>query len=191
MGKVQRGPATLIYPMPALLVGAMVKGKPNFMTVAWGGICNAEPPMITVSIRHERYTNAGIKQSQAFSVNVPSVDLVKETDYCGSVTGAKVDKAAVCKFTVFYGKLAGAPLIEQCPVNLECQVEHILNLGSHDLIVGKILETHVSEECLTNGEPDVEKIKPFAYITRPIAQYQAMGDVLGKAFSIGQTLRKK
>ena len=191
MTKVLMGPSTLIYPMPALLIGTVVGGKTNFMAVAWSGIANAEPPMISVAIRHKRYTNQGIKEHQEFSVNVPSADLVKEVDYCGSVSGSKVDKAEVCGFKVFYGKLTHAPLIEQCPINMECKVEHTLDLGSHALVIGRILETHVSESCLTNGEPDVIKIKPFAYIGRPDAYYYSLGDVLGKAFSIGQSLRKK
>lgn len=80
MGKALMGPQTLVYPMPALLVGANVDGKPNFMVVAWGGIANGEPPMISVAIRHQRYTLKGIRQNMTFSVNIPSVDLVKETD---------------------------------------------------------------------------------------------------------------
>ncbi|MDD5126896.1 MAG: flavin reductase family protein [Dehalococcoidales bacterium] len=191
MGKVLMGPSTMVYPMPAWLIGAMVGGKPNFMTVAWGGIANAEPPMITVAIRHARYTNSGIKKNRTFSVNVPSADLVKETDYCGSASGSNIDKVAVCKFNIFYGKLTDAPLIEQCPVNLECRVENILDLGSHDLVIGRIIETHVSENCLTNGEPDLDKIKPFAYIGRPDEHYRALGKSLGDAFRIGQSLRTK
>jgi len=191
MGKIMMGPQTLIYPMPALLVGANVDGKPNFMAVAWGGIANAEPPMISVAIRHHRYTHKGIRQNLTFSVNVPSISLVKETDYCGIISGSRVNKADVCEFNVFYGKLNNAPLIEQCPINLECEVVHILNLGSHSLFVGRIEETHISENCLTNGKPDVHKIKPFIYTTEPDRHYQAFGDVLAKAFSTGQDLKGK
>ncbi|MCX6010271.1 MAG: flavin reductase family protein [Chloroflexi bacterium] len=191
MGKILMGPQTLIYPMPALLVGAKVDDKPNFMAVAWGGIANGEPPMISVAIRHQRYTLKGIKQNMTFSVNVPSTDMVKETDYCGIISGAKANKAQVCRFKVFYGKLDKAPLIEQCPVNLECKVVHILDLGSHSLVIGRIEETHVSDSCLTDGKPDVNKIKPFTYTTAPASQYQALGDVIAKAFSIGKELKAK
>jgi len=185
------GPQTLIYPMPALLVGANVDDKPNFMAVAWGGIANGEPPMISVAIRHQRYTLKGIKQNMTFSVNVPSTDVVKETDYCGIISGAKVNKAQVCRFKVFYGRLDKAPLIEQCPVNLECKVVHILDLGSHSLVIGQIEETHVSDNCLTDGKPDVNKIKPFIYTTSPAIQYQALGKVIAKAFNIGKELKAK
>jgi flavin reductase (DIM6/NTAB) family NADH-FMN oxidoreductase RutF len=122
----------------------------------------------------------------AFSVNVPSVDLVKETDYCGIATGPDVDKVKVCQFNVFYGKLDTAPLIDQCPVNLECKVVHILDLGSHDLIVGRIEETHVSDDCLTEGKPDVNKIKPLVYSAN---QYYALGENIGRAFNIGKELK--
>ena len=189
MSKVAMGPQTLIYPMPALLIGANVDDKPNFMAVAWGGIANGEPPMISVAIRHHRYTNRGIRQNMTFSVNVPSTDLVKETDYCGVTSGSKVDKAEACKFHIFYGKLKTAPLIEECPANLECKVIHILDLGSHALVIGRIEETYASEDCLTAGKPDVDKVKPISYITAPATRYQALGKVLAKAFSVGKELK--
>ncbi len=191
MGKVLMGPSTFIYPMPALLIGTNVDDKPNFMTAAWGGIANGEPPMISVGIRPGRYTHRGISQNMTFSVNIASVDLVKETDYCGIVSGAKVNKAAACRFKVFYGKLGNAPLIEQCPINLECKVVHILKLDSHSLVIGRVEETHISESCLTDGKPDVNKIKPIIYTTRPAAEYRAFGEVIGAAYRIGLEFKAK
>ncbi|MFC1990694.1 flavin reductase family protein [Chloroflexota bacterium] len=191
MSKVLMGPTTLIYPMPVLLIGANVNGKPNFMTAAWGGIADGEPPMISVAINNTRYTLIGVRHNLTFSVNVPSEDLVKEADYCGTTSGAEVDKSKVCQFKVFYGKLNNAPLIEQCPVNLECRAVHILNLGSHSLVIGKIEETHVSETCLTDGKPDIDKIKPLAYVGAPHRHYQSLGTLVAKAYSVGQELKKK
>ena len=188
MGKVALGPQTLIYPMPAMLVGANVNGTPNFMAVAWGGIACSDPPMISVAIRHARHTLKGIKQNQVFSVNIPSVEQVKETDYCGMVSGSKADKVRACRFEVFYGKLGNAPLIMQCPVNLECKVVQVLNLGSHSLVIGRVEETYVSEDCLREGRPDVDKIKPLTYVTSPAARYQGLGEVVGKAWSVGKRL---
>ncbi len=192
MTKILMGPQTLIYPMPALLVGANVNDKPNFMAVAWGGIANSEPPMISVALRHHRYTLLGIRQTMTFSVNVPSADLVMETDYCGITSGRKADKVEVCQFRVFYGELKNAPLIEQCPVNLECKVVHLLDLGSHTLVIGRIEQTHVSESCLTDGKPDVNKIKPFAF-TLPVPgdHYHILGNAIAKAHSVGRELRPK
>ena len=191
MGKVLLGPGTLIYPQPALLVGANVNGKPNFLTVAWAGIAGENPPMVSIAIRHNRYTLKGIRQNMTFSVNVPSTDMVRETDYCGIVSGSEVDKVEVCRFKVFYGKLGSAPLIEQYPVNLECKVVHILDLGSHSLVIGRIRETHVSESCLTDGKPDIDKINPLIYITDSDGQYQALGGVIGKAYSVGKELKER
>lgn len=191
MSKVQLGPQTLIYPMPTFLVGANVDDKPNFMAVAWGGISNLSPPMISVAVRHQRHTNKGIKQNKTFSVNIPSVDLVKETDYCGIVSGVEVDKIAVCGFKVFYGKLKNAPMIEQCPLNMECSLAHAIDLGSHDLIIGKIEETHISDNCLTNGKPDAAKVNPLIYITDDSPHYRALGKVIARAFSIGLELKSK
>lgn len=190
MSKKELGPQPLLFPNPAVLVGAMVDGKPNFATFAWCGITGGEPPTISVGIRHERHTLKGIHQNRTFSVNVPSADLIKETDYCGMVSGAKTDKAKDCGFKVFYGTLDSAPLIEQCPVNLECEVLHILNLGVHAMVVGKIVQTHVSEDCLTEGAPDIIKIKPLIYSRGPSARYNAVGEVLGNAFSIGKEIKK-
>jgi flavin reductase (DIM6/NTAB) family NADH-FMN oxidoreductase RutF len=189
MAKVLMGPQTWLYPMPALLVGADVDGRANFMAVAWGGIANGEPPMLSVAIRHSRHTLKGIRESQTFSVNVPACGLVKETDYCGIESGARVDKAAVCRFKVFYGKLENAPLIEQCPINLECRVAHILELDSHALVIGRIEETHVSESCLTDGKPDVAKMMPFSYVSSPASHYRALGEVVASAFSVGKELK--
>ena len=191
MSKVTLGPQTMIYPNPALLVGANVHGEPNFMAVAWGGIANSEPPMISVAIRHQRHTYIGVRENMTFSVNVPSIYLMKETDYCGIISGKKADKVKVCNFNVFYGKLKNAPLIEQCPINLECTVVHMLNLGSHSLIIGKIEETHISESCLTDGKPDATKIKPIIYTGKQEDQYRIFGEVIGKAHSIGLELKAK
>ena len=191
MNKIPMGPQTLIYPMPVLLIGANVDDKPNFMAAAWCGIANAEPPMISVAIRHTRYTLKGIRQNMTFSANVPSTDMAKETDYCGIASGSKINKAEVCQFKVFYGKLDNAPLVEQYPINLECKVVHILDLGSHSLIVGRIEETHISENCLTDGKPDVNKIKPLIYTTRPASEYQALGEVVAKAHDIGKELKAR
>jgi len=145
-------------------------------------------PMVAVAIRRSRHTHKGITENKTFSVNIPSLDMVREADYCGTASGAKVDKVAVCQFKVFYGKLGTAPLIEQCPLNLECRLVHTIELGSHSLFIGQIEETHVSESCLTEGKLDLGKIRPLIYIGEPFRQYYALGEVMGKAFRIGLEL---
>jgi flavin reductase (DIM6/NTAB) family NADH-FMN oxidoreductase RutF len=185
------GPQPWLIPNPTVLVGTIYDGKVNFAPFAWCGITGGEPPTVSVGIRHQRHTLKGIYQNRTFSVNVPSVDLLKETDYCGMVSGSQADKAKECGFKVFYGTLATAPLIEQCPINLECEVLHILNLGIHALVVGKIVQTHVSENCLTDDQPDILKIKPFVYSRGPTARYNAIGEVLGQAYDVGKGLKKQ
>ena len=190
MNKKQFGPQPWIFPNPVVLVGTEIEGKPNFAPYAWCGITGGDPPTLSVGIRHERYTLRGIKQNKEFSVNVPSIDLLEETDYCGMVSGAIVDKVKDCSLIIFYGTLTKAPLIEQCPVNLECEVLQILNVGIHALVVGKIVQTHVTEDCLTEDQPDIMKIKPFVYSRGPAARYNAVGNVLGRAYDAGKSLKK-
>jgi len=189
MSKVTIGPRSLVSALPAFLVGANVDGRPNFLAVGASGIACATPPMVSIAIRPDRYTHKGIAESSTFSLNVPSVDQVRELDYCGVESGRRVDKTAVCGFDVFYGKLGAAPLIEQCPIGFECKVVHALNLGSHTLFVGRIEEVHVSEDCMTDGKPDVNKIKPIAYVRDPVREYQALGDMIAKAHNVGLELR--
>ncbi len=191
MNKVKLGPHTLVSPQPDVIVGADIDNKSNFMAVAWGGIACGNPPMVSVAIRHNRYTLKGIKQNMTFSLNVTSKDYAVETDYCGIISGSKTNKVIDCGFKIFYGDLAGAPMIEEYPVNLECKVDRILNLGSHYLIIGEIIETHVSEDCLTDGKPDVRKIQPISYITGQPGNYYCIGDNVGEAFRIGKKLKKE
>jgi len=191
MKKKEFGPQPWIFPNPTVLVGTMCDGKADFAPYAWCGITGGEPPTISVGVRHQRHTLKGIYQNRTFSVNVPSTDLLTETDYCGMVSGKDTDKSRDCKFKVFYGTLATAPLIEQCPVNLECEVIHLLNVGIHLLVIGKIVQTHVTEDCLTDGQPDILKIKPFVYSRGPTARYNAVGEVLGQAFNAGKKLKKR
>jgi len=176
------GPLPILGACPAILIGACVEGKPDFATVAWTGVAASVPPSITIALQHHRHSLKGVRQNMTFSVNIPSAGQVRETDYCGLASGATADKVGDCRFTVFYGKLTTAPLIEQCPVNHACEVVQILNLGSHELIVGRIVESYASESCLSEGRPDVTKVQPFLFGGRG---YYALGEYLGDAFRCG------
>jgi flavin reductase (DIM6/NTAB) family NADH-FMN oxidoreductase RutF len=191
MSKLKLGRQPLLYPLPVLLIGSNVDSKPNLMTAAWGSLAGMDPPMACVAIRHARHTNKGIKQNNTFSINIPSREYVVETDYCGITPGVKVDKISACKFDVFYGDLKTAPMIEQCPVNLECAVAHIIDLGSHDLFIGSIEEVYINEDCLTNDKPDVNKIKPLTYISGAGISYRQIGKGVAMAFSVGKDLKTK
>ena len=183
MSKTKLGPQTLLYPMPAVLVGSLVDGKPNFMTAAWCGIACMKPPALSVAINHTRHTLKGVQEEKTFSINVPSTELVKQVDFCGIYSGKKKDKSGM--FEVFYGDLETAPLIRECPINLECKMTHSLDLGSHSLVVGEIIETHVDEDCLTDGRPDPEKIDPLIFLPA-VQRYGKLGELIANAFKVGK-----
>jgi len=183
MEKIKFGPQALLFPMPAVLVGANVNEKPNFMTVAWCAIAAYRPPAISAALNKDRYTLKGVRENGTFSVNVASCVMVKKVDYCGVYSGKKKDKSQI--FKTFYGELKTAPLIQECPVNLECKAIHYLDLGSHTLVVGEIIETYITEDCLTDGKTDPGKIDPLIYLTG-ITKYHRLGEAIAPAFKIGK-----
>jgi flavin reductase (DIM6/NTAB) family NADH-FMN oxidoreductase RutF len=172
--------------MPTTLVGANVGGKPNYATIAYCGIVNSNPPLISVCLRRTRYTITGIKENGTFSVNIPSADMVEVTDYCGIVSGRKVDKSTL--FETFYGKLETAPMIRECPLNMECKLIQTLEFATHDTLIGEIVEAYAEEQYLTDGVPDIKKIDPILYSTKD-SNYWRVGEYLAQAFSVGEKLR--
>ena len=186
--KTIKGSQPWLFPLPALLIGTVVDGRPNFMTAAWASIANGEPPMVCVAIRRSRHSRKGIDQCGQLSVNVASASQARVVDFCGIESGSKTDKAARCGLTVFYGELQNAPLIQQCPLNLECAVSQIVELPTHSLVIAEITQTHVSEDCLTAGNLDPVKLDPIVYVTSPAREYARIGEVVGDAFSVGMTL---
>lgn len=197
MNKVALDNKVFISPLPALLIGSVVNGRPNYMTAAWAGIASTEPPMITVGIEPERYTYIGVLQNMVFSANVPSRGMVEEVDFCGRESGSTVDKVEACGFRVFYGLAKAAPLIEQCPVNLECRVTHVLHVGKYVLIVGEIEGAHISEDCQTDGLPDVLKIDPIVFApgdnTSPFYSnlYYGIGELILRSTRNSSVVREK
>jgi flavin reductase (DIM6/NTAB) family NADH-FMN oxidoreductase RutF len=151
------------------------------MTVAWAGVACMEPPMIAIAINKMRHTEKGILENKTFSVNIPAARNAVELDYCGMVSGSKVDKSKV--FDSFYGKLKTAPMIRDFPVNIECELRNTLELGSHRLHVGEIIDIHVADDCMTGGVPDTKKIDPIVYSGQ---NYWHIGELIGKGFSIGK-----
>ncbi|MBD3253897.1 MAG: flavin reductase family protein [Candidatus Lokiarchaeota archaeon] len=174
--------------MPVVLVGADVDGKPNFMPIAWISIAEHKPPMILISASQTHYTNKGIKQKQTFSVNTPSVDMVKITDYCGLNTGKDVDKSTL--FDVFYGELETAPMIKECPLNLECKVVRHVDTGTgHDIFIGEIVQAYAEETIVKNNVPDIKKLQPLIFSMND-NNYWTLGDLVGRAWSIGKDFQK-
>jgi flavin reductase (DIM6/NTAB) family NADH-FMN oxidoreductase RutF len=183
--KTKLGALNALYPMPTTLVGATVNGRPNFITIAHVGIMDLGSVSLGMGKIH--YTNAGIKENGTFSVNLPSVDLVKETDYCGLVTGKKTDKAAL--FDVFYGTLETAPMIAQCPLNMECRLIQTVDFPKHDIFIGEVVETHCDESCLTDGVVDVSKIRPILFVMND-KSYWELGKRFARAWHVGKALKQ-
>jgi flavin reductase (DIM6/NTAB) family NADH-FMN oxidoreductase RutF len=183
MEKTRLGPEALLFPTPSVLVGTIVDDRANLMTAAWCGIASSKPPAISVAVRGERHTLKGILAHGEFSINVPSVDMVAEVDFCGIYSGRKEDKSTT--FELFTGDLKHAPLVAACPVNLECRLRHTLDLGAHILVVGEVVQTHINDSCLTDGKPDAMKIDPLVF-SPGTGHYQRLGEIVGQAFSIGK-----
>ncbi|MBY9007749.1 MAG: flavin reductase family protein [Candidatus Lokiarchaeota archaeon] len=188
MSKIEIKPKTYLYPMPVVIIGSKIEEKANFMTIAWCGICENNPPMISISTAKSHYTNDGIKKNRTFSVNIPSENMVEITDYIGIISGKTIDKSNI--FEIFYGYLKTAPMIKEVPINLECELVKNIDLGTnHDLFIGEIKKAYIKEECLSNGVPDIEKIKPILYSTGT-KNYLNIGNIIGKAWKIGKNLKK-
>ena len=184
--KTKLGSQNVLYPTPTVLVGATVNDKPNFITIAHVGIMTHTH--ISFGMNKVHYTNHGIREHETFSVNIPSEELVKETDYVGLVTGKKVDKSQL--FDLFYGELKTAPMIRECPVNMECRLERIIDFPSHDVFVGEVVETYADESVLTNSKVDVSKVKPLLF-DMPLKKYWSLGDAVADCWNIGKELKER
>ncbi|MHB8909138.1 MAG: flavin reductase family protein [Syntrophales bacterium] len=174
------------YPMPMVVVGTVVEGRPNFMAVGWATRVNFKPPMIAVALGKTHYTNRGIHASGVFSVNVPGADLLAKVDYCGLVSGRDVDKASL--FTVVFGEGTGTPMIGECPLTMECEVVQVLELPTNELFIGEIVGAYADAGCMTDGKPDIGKIRPFT-LSMPDNRYWLVGDEAGKAWGAGNKLK--
>ena len=177
--------AAFLYPMPMVLTGSVVEGKANFMAVAWVSRVNYKPPLIAIALG-PHHTNKGIEENKEFSINIPDVSLIKETDYCGIVSGKNKDKSKL--FSVFFGDLGKAPLIRECPVCISLSLFETVKLPFNTLYIGEPKEVFTEEQYLTENVLDIKKIKPFT-LTMPDNNYWAVGENLGKAWGIGKKLK--
>jgi flavin reductase (DIM6/NTAB) family NADH-FMN oxidoreductase RutF len=179
MDKLSKEPGTLLSPVPVVMVSCARPGeKPNIITLAWVGTVCSEPPMVSISIRPSRFSHEIIRETGEFVINVPSRELLEATDVCGIVSGRNVDKFAACRLTAEPAERVAAPLIKECPINLECRVRQTYGLGSHDLFIAEILKVHAPAE-------------QNAYLTQTIAygegRYISLGEVIGTyGFTKGQ-----
>ncbi len=188
IGKMSIGRNIFIYPMPVVLAGTQAGDRANFMAVGWIARANLNPPMIAIGLHKSHFTCELIKKNEAFSINVPGRDLMEKTDYCGLVSGEKTDKSKV--FEVFYGTLDCTPMIRDCPLCFECKLFQTVDLPSHYLFVGEIIESYTEERFLTDGKLDVKKVDPLL-LTMPDNNYWAVGERIGKAWSEGKKRTEK
>ena len=179
--KPTRGATNCLYPLPTVLVGANVGGKPNYITIAHVGIM--DPGSVSLGMNRVHFTNTGIRETGTFSINIPSVDMVKETDYCGLVSGRTTDKSKI--FETFYGVLKTAPMIKECPVNMECKLIHTVDFPRHDIFIGEVVETYSEDEYMTDGIVDISKVRPILFVMSDRSYWQ-LGDRLARAWHIGK-----
>ena len=185
--KTQIGAVNSLYPMPTTIVGALVNTTSNYITIAYVGIMDLDSCQSAFSMGMNKVhcTNVGIKENGTFSVNIPSVHMVKQTDYCGLVSGRNFNNATL--FKTFYGKLKTAPMIEECPINMECTLVKTVDFPNHDVFVGKIIATYSDDEVLTRDAVDFEKVQPILFSMNN-QDYWRLGKRLAKAWNIGKEL---
>lgn len=186
--KRRLGPRELLYPMPAVFVVSAADGEVDAMAVAWIAIAGAKPPSVMMSIRSTRKTLELIERSGEFTVNTPSADMAAQLDFTGIVSGRAVpDKLREAGLTAVPGAVVGAPIIAECPHNLECRVVRMFEHGDHTIVIGEIVETHVDEAVLDeSGEkPLADRIDPLVYIPT-VREYRRLGEKVADAYTVGK-----
>lgn len=186
MAKATWPAATLLAPVPAVLVTSGTMEKPNIATVAWTGIVNSEPPMTYISLRPSRHSHAIISETGEFVINLTTATLAKATDACGVYTGAKMNKFKAYSLTAEPSSKIGAPMLAQSPISLECRVMRIDRLGSHDMFLAEIVAVNVDEELIDEkGKLDLRRTNLMAYSH---GDYIQLGKKVG---SFGFSVKKK
>ncbi len=191
MSKIKWKPGNMIYPLPAVMVSCGTTPKDyNIITISWTGTINTDPAMCYISIRKERHSYKIIKQNGEFVINLSTKKLAFATDWCGVKSGKNFDKFKEMKLTAEKASVINTPLIKESPVNIECKVDKIIELGSHDMFIAKIVAVNVDEKYLdkNTGSFDLRQTEPISYIH---GNYYEPGAKIGKfGFSV-QKKRKK
>lgn len=172
-------PGTLLSPVPAVMVScASENDRPNIITVGWIGTCCSQPPMLSIAVRKERFSHHIIQESGEFVVNLAGRAQLKATDYCGVKSGRDVDKFAACNLTpVEVPEMQYTPAIGESPLYMACKTEHVLELGSHDLFVARIVGMGVSRDIMTEtGKIDLRQADLTAYSH---GVYYGLGEAMG------------
>ncbi|MCF8018001.1 MAG: flavin reductase family protein [Vallitaleaceae bacterium] len=187
MGKIKWKPGNMIYPLPAVMVSCgKDEEEHNIITVAWTGTICTNPPMTYISIKPERHSYEIIKRNKAFVINLTTEALLRATDYCGVRSGKNENKIKKMKLNLIQTEEVRAPLIEESPVNILCEVVEIKKLGSHDMFIAKILSVYVDEKLMDGqGKFHLDAAKLFAYSH---GVYYSLGEKLG---TFGYSVKKK
>lgn len=173
------GSKLALYPMPLLVIGTMVEGKPNWILVGHSGIIGHDRVMVSLAKPH--YTNKGIKETKTLSINIVDESMLKQADYVGSVSGSKVDKSNTFEFHIGEG---GSPIINNVPVVMECEVEENYETETFDNFICKIANTYVQEENLDeNGKIDYTKFSPVLF-EFPNYTYLRTGETIGNCLRL-------
>jgi flavin reductase (DIM6/NTAB) family NADH-FMN oxidoreductase RutF len=170
MDKIELKPQTMLMPLPAVMISCQAAGyKPNIITISWIGIVNSEPPMLSISVTPKRHSHGILKKAGEFVVNLTSEENLEAVDFCGSRSGRDYDKFREMNLTMIPGKIVSAPLIKECPINLECRVKQSQRLGSHEMFIAEIVAVHADRGIVdSGGKPDLEKFKLLSYC--PVAR---------------------
>ncbi len=172
-------PGNMLYPIPAVMVSCGREGeKPNIITVAWAGNVCSSPAMLSISVRKERYSHAIIKETGEFVVNLTNEKLTRATDWCGVRSGRDYDKFKECFLTPQKSQKIKAPGIAESPVNIECKVTNVLELGSHDMFVAEVVCVTVDDAYMDEkGKFDLQAAGLVAYSH---GEYFTLGEKIGK-----------
>lgn len=187
MSKELWKPGNMLYPLPVVMVSVADRdGRPNIITVAWAGTVCTNPPMLSISVRPERYSYPILKETGEFVVNLTTRGLAFATDYCGVKSGRDVDKFKELGLTPLKAEHVGAPLIAESPVNIECKVREVLPLGSHHMFLADVVAVHADERYMDEKHKfHLEKAEPIVYSH---GAYLVCGEQLG---TFGYSVRKK
>jgi len=186
MAKQSWKPGNMLYPLPAVLVTCRGKdGRDNVLTVAWTGTICSDPAMNYVSVRKERYSHEMIRETGEFVINLTTRQLAKATDFCGVRSGRDVDKFEAMQLTKEEAQVVNVPMIAESPVNIECRVTEVKELGSHDMFLAEVVAVHADEVYMDeNGRFSLTAAEPIAYSH---GTYFTLGEQLG---TFGYSVKK-
>jgi flavin reductase (DIM6/NTAB) family NADH-FMN oxidoreductase RutF len=175
--KAELSGSFILSPVPVVLVAcAHEELGHNLLTIAWCGINCSDPETVHVSIRPERHSYRIISESGCFTVNIPTVDMAGVVDKCGIVSGSEGDKFDRAGLTPLPARIVSAPLVAECPINIECRVKEVIPIGVHHMFIGEVVAKHADSEVLTGGKLDFSKIPLLTYVH---GQYWSLGEPVG------------